>query len=344
MDLVIALDVSGSMGGLIDSARQRLWDIVNDLGRAQPQPTLRVGVISFGNPGYGAESGYVRIDQPLTGDLDAVNQTLFAFQVDGGDEYVARAIHTAASKIRWSEAPDALKIVFVAGNEGATQDPQITVEAATSLALDQGIVVNTLYCGGPNDSDATGWAHVAGLSQGLFASIDQSAAAVAAVATPMDDRLLELNQQLNSTYIAYGKKGREAAANQVAQDKNAQSMSAQAAASRAVSKASKMYNASHWDLVDAVKSGVALDEVEAEALPEPMRAMAPEERAEYVAEKDSKRQQLREEIAELDRERRAYIASAQAERQDGDESGLDQAIREAVRKAAQEKGFSFDKS
>ena len=29
VDLVIALDVSGSMSGLIDSAKQRLWDIVN---------------------------------------------------------------------------------------------------------------------------------------------------------------------------------------------------------------------------------------------------------------------------------------------------------------------------
>lgn len=36
IDIVIALDVSGSMSGLIASAKQRLWDIVNLLGRAQP--------------------------------------------------------------------------------------------------------------------------------------------------------------------------------------------------------------------------------------------------------------------------------------------------------------------
>ena len=36
IDVVIALDVSGSMSGLIASAKQRLWDIVNQLGRAQP--------------------------------------------------------------------------------------------------------------------------------------------------------------------------------------------------------------------------------------------------------------------------------------------------------------------
>ena len=41
IDVVLALDVSGAMSGLIDSAKQRLWDIVNELGRAQPQPELR---------------------------------------------------------------------------------------------------------------------------------------------------------------------------------------------------------------------------------------------------------------------------------------------------------------
>ena len=49
IDLVIALDTSGSMDGLIDSARQKLWDIVNDLATAKPTPLLRVGLISFGN-------------------------------------------------------------------------------------------------------------------------------------------------------------------------------------------------------------------------------------------------------------------------------------------------------
>ena len=38
VDLVIALDVSGSMEGLIESAKQRLWDITNELARARPVP------------------------------------------------------------------------------------------------------------------------------------------------------------------------------------------------------------------------------------------------------------------------------------------------------------------
>lgn len=102
VDLVLALDVSGSMSGLIDSAKQRLWDVVNEFNQAQPQPDLRVAVISYGNPRYGKGSGYVRIDQALTRDLDAVNQALFGFKTNGGHEYVARVIARASNELQWS--------------------------------------------------------------------------------------------------------------------------------------------------------------------------------------------------------------------------------------------------
>ena len=51
IDLVLCLDTSNSMDGLIDSAKRKLWDIVNDLGRARPAPRLRVALYSSGNDG-----------------------------------------------------------------------------------------------------------------------------------------------------------------------------------------------------------------------------------------------------------------------------------------------------
>jgi len=71
VDLVIALDVSGSMEGLIDSAKQRLWDITNELAQARPVPALRVAILSYGSPSYGEQAGFVRVDLPFTADLDA---------------------------------------------------------------------------------------------------------------------------------------------------------------------------------------------------------------------------------------------------------------------------------
>jgi von Willebrand factor type A domain len=337
VDLVIALDVSGSMEGLIESAKQRLWDITNELAQARPVPALRVAILSYGRPSYGEQSGYVRVDLPFTADLDAVNATLFAFRTDGGDEYVARAIQTSLDKLQWSQRPDALQVVFVAGNESAEQDPQLTLERATGAAARRGIVVNAIFCGSDNDAAARGWQRVAASTNGLYASIDQNAAAVANVATPFDARLAALNDELNSTYIAFGNAGESGRANQVAQDSNAAAMSPAAAASRTVAKAGVLYR-SEWDLVDAVQSGKALADIPAAELPAEMQAMEPEKREAYVREATARRQDMQRQIGELAAERSRYIAE---QKSDGATAGLDAAILEGIREVAATKGFSF---
>ena len=83
IDLAICLDTSGSMSGLLNSAKQKLWDIVNDLAMAEPAPKLRVALLTFGNLGYEAENGWVSVDSELTDDLDAVSQKLFALGTNG---------------------------------------------------------------------------------------------------------------------------------------------------------------------------------------------------------------------------------------------------------------------
>ncbi|MCH8071876.1 MAG: VWA domain-containing protein [Proteobacteria bacterium] len=342
VDIVIALDVSGSMSGLIASAKQRLWDIVNELGRAQPQPELRISIVSYGNPEYGAETGFVRIDLPFTSDLDAVNQTLFGFSTNGGDEYVARVVSTSVGQLAWSAEQDALRILFVAGNEAATQDPLISVRQATQLANAKGIVVNTIYCGNANDSLAAGWREVASMTNGLYASIDQNSAAVANIATPMDEKLTTLNQALNDTYIAYGEAGERYRENQLDQDRNAGAMSSSAAASRVVTKAGKLYDSSKWDLVDAVNSGKALEEIEVENLPVPMQAMDNEEREAFVKAQAGKREALQAEIRELGKDRRVFIENERKKQAGSAPKGLDEVIQKGLKSLAEAKGFTFE--
>ena len=338
VDLVIALDVSGSMEGLIQSAKQRLWDITNELARARPVPALRVAILSYCAPKYGEQSGYVRVDFPFTADLDAVNATLFAYQTDGGDEYVARAIQTSLDSLQWSGKQDALRIVFVAGNESAEQDPRLALEQATGAAVRRGIVVNAIYCGGGNDADARGWQRVAASTNGIYASIDQQAAAVANVATPFDEKIAALNAELNGTYVAFGAGGVEGRANQVAQDSNAATMSPAAAASRTVAKAGALYRAD-WDLVGAVESGKKLADIPAAELPAEMQALPPVEREAYVREKAERREDLQRQIGELAASRSEFIKE-QSESSAG-ATGLDAAILEGLREVAATKGFSF---
>jgi hypothetical protein len=339
VDLVIALDVSGSMEGLIDSAKQRLWDITNELAQARPLPNLRVAILSYGSPKYGEQAGFVRIDQPFTADLDAVNATLFAFRTDGGDEYVARAIQTALDALEWSPHGDALRVMFVAGNEAAEQDPRLAIDAATAAAARRGIVVNAIYCGDDNDAVAAGWRRVATNTNGLYASIDQHAAAVANVATPFDEKLAALNVELIATYVAFGAGGARGRENQFAQDSNAFAMSPAAAASRTVAKASELYRA-EWDLVDAVQSGTALADIAADELPPEMQALEPAEREAYVREKAERRGELQRQVGELAAERSRYIEQERLQR-GGVHAGLDAAILDGLREVAATKGFSF---
>ena len=344
IEVVIALDVSSSMDGLIGSAKQRLWDIVNVLGSAQPQPQLRMAILSYGNPEYGSETGFVRVDQPFTNDLDAINKTLFEFSTYGGEEYVARVVNTAMNQLTWSNEPNVLRVLFVAGNEGAHQDPQIPLHLVTAEAARRGIIVNTIYCGSESDVHASGWRQAAVSTNGLFASINQDAAAVANISTPMDEKFAALNKELNDTYVAFGISGDSSRQNQIDQDNNVENMSAPAMASRAVAKASHLYRNESWDLIDAVKSGKSLEEVAYEDLPEEMQQMGSGERANYIRLKTKKREEIQEQIQTLADERRDYIQKKRAKLASSDEKGLDEVIQEGLQALAEEQGFTFLKS
>ena len=78
IDVALCLDVSSSMDGLAASAKQKLWEIVNDLAKVRPAPRLRVALFSYGNNAYDPKTGWVRQEIALSDDLDRVAEKLFA--------------------------------------------------------------------------------------------------------------------------------------------------------------------------------------------------------------------------------------------------------------------------
>ncbi len=339
VDLVIALDTSSSMNGLVDAARQKLWDVVNLLAQAKPRPVLRVGLISYGNTGYDSKAGWVRKDMDLTRDLDAVYAKLFALTINGGDEYVARAVDTAVKQMQWDQDKKTLKIVFVAGNEPANQDPLIPVESAVANAREHGIFVNSIYCGSESAGEASLWRKVAELGAGKYAAIDHNK--VVAINTPMDAELGKLSDELNKTYVAYGKRGGERQQNQIAQDKNAQSMGAMATSSRAAAKASALYQADEWDLVDAKKKGKKVAEMPAEEMSLELRNMKPAEREAFVDGKAKERAAIQARIAEVNKRREAFIVAEQKKRAKPGAMSFDDAMVGSVKTQAESAGFGF---
>src|SRR5262245_65855224 len=144
IDVVLCLDVSGSMGGLIDSAKNKLWDIVNELAKAKPAPNLRVALYSYGHTTYDPKKGWVRKELDLTNDLDLLYKKLFDLTINGGTEYVTRVCRDAVVEQKWSTKKDALKLIFVAGNEPASQDPVVKLTEAADLAKKHDIIINTI--------------------------------------------------------------------------------------------------------------------------------------------------------------------------------------------------------
>ena len=341
IDLAICLDTSGSMSGLIDSARGKLWQIVSELAMAKPSPHLRVALLTYGTPAYGRGSGWVRVNLDLTDDLDRVYQELFALRTNGGTEYVARVTRRAVDSLSWDRATDTYRVIFVAGNESADQDPELRNEDVCKSAVTRDVVVNAIYCGGAGSSDAEGYRRVARLAEGRYASIDQNGGTVT-IRTPFDDDLARLGAELNTTYVAYGRRAREAADNQVRQDENAAKMGPSVAAQRAAAKASSVYRNDGWDLVDAMKKkDFKLEKVAGEALPDEMQKMDLEERKAHIEKMTERRKKLQEKIAELSGKRRAHVEAEMKRQSLSEDKSFDLAVRAAVREQAEAKGFAF---
>jgi len=340
IDLALCLDTSGSMGGLIDAAKQKLWAIVNDMALARPTPTLRVALFTFGHDTHSPEDGWVKMETGLTEDLDLVSQILFGLSTNGGTEYVGRVLDAATRRLAWSPSPAALKLVVVAGNESADQDPVVGLRAASRNAIERGIMVDSIYCGNPADELAPAWRELAQLADGHFASIDHDNGTVV-IASPFDARLAELSGALNATYVPYGADGRRGWANQQAQDQNAVGLNSEAAACRAVTKVSGLYNCA-WDLVDKCKEkDFDWAKVETKDLPEDMRSMTLEQRQELVNKRAAEREKLQAEVASLGRKRQEFVEQELRKQAAGDERTFDFALRRAVREQARAKGFRY---
>jgi hypothetical protein len=342
IDVVICLDVSSSMQGLIGAAKLKLWDIVNDLGKVKPTPNLRVGLYSYGHTTYDRNKGWVRKEVDLTTDLDTVYQKLNALTIHGGEEYVARVCRDALQEQQWSDDKDALKVIFVCGNEPASQDPLVKLPEAAALAIKKGVVINPIFCGPAQHRDADDWKEFAKLAKGRFANIDHNRGTVV-IATPMDKDLEKLSAQLNTTYCVYGKEGQQKQANQVAQDANAARLGAPAAAARSVSKGGGLYRNDSWDLVDRLKNDPKFDvkKVPEAELSDELKKMKPEEREKYVKEMLAKRNALQQQISELSVKRAEYIRQETKKNPSKADKAFDEAVRGALREQAAAKGMKI---
>ena len=345
VDVVLCLDTSGSMDGLIDSAKRKLWAVVNDLARMEPTPSVRVGLYSYGNNAYDAKRGWVRREIELTTDLDEVYMRINDLRcaAPGSSEYVARVTRDALAELKWAADKDALRLIFVCGNEPVDQDREVTLESVAATAKAKDVVVNTIYCGPANHPEAAGWAAFATRCGGRFASIDQDRAkAEVAIKTPFDDEIQKLGTKINETYLWYGVNGAAGRANQVAQDRAAAGVADGVAVERSVTKAGALYKNARCDLVDRMleEKGFDLKKLKEEELPPELKKLKLEERQTYLKKMAAQRAEIQKKVTELGARRALYIEEERKKltRTPG-EKALDEALRSILREEAAAKGL-----
>ncbi len=346
VQLAILLDTSSSMSGLIEQTKTQLWKVVNTFIDAKQNgqvPFVEVALYEYGNTGITDGKNWIRCIQPLTRDLDQISEDLFGLSTSGGDEYCGAVIQQATADLKWDTSADVYKAIFIAGNEPFTQGP-VKVEEACKGAIANGIIVNTIHCGEEAVGVNTGWKSGALLADGSYLAINHNAAVVH-IEAPQDEKIVKLNEELNKTYIAYGKIGQSKLQAQTTQDANALSKKESGAAvGRAVTKASGNYWNGNWDLGDASKAkGFDWTTVKEADLPEEMKKLDLEGRKKYVADKLAVRTKIQSEIQTLNDARKSWVSEKRKESAKGEESTLDVAVTNTVRQQAEKKGYQFEK-
>ncbi len=321
VDVAILLDTSNSMDGLIHQARAQLWNIVQQFANAEKAgqtPVLRVAVMEYGNSGLPASEGYIRKVVPLTTDLDRVSKGLFELKTSGGDEYCGLVIHEATKRLDWSKSEGGYKAIFIAGNEPFTQGEDLKRYSNACIdAIEKGIIVNTIHCGSYQDGVRGKWQVGAELGAGKFLNINQDRKVVH-VKAPQDKIIIELNRELNDTYLWYGSKQEQErfCENQKLQDDNAlrQSGGAGFSKGRAQTKASSLYDNFGRDLVDTLKQDKEiLKRLKEDHLPEKLQKLNVKERAAYIEQMAKKRALIQEKIVQNSKARDEYIAKNRKE-------------------------------
>jgi Mg-chelatase subunit ChlD len=341
IEVCFVLDTTGSMSGLIEGAKEKIWAIANEMIAAKPTPALRLALVGYRDRG----DEYVTRVTDLTDDIDAIHAQLMKFSAGGGGdgpESVNQALHEAVTKIGWSDDRDVLKIVFLVGDAPPHMDYEQDVRypEVCQAAVKRDLVINAVQCGQQADT-ARVWQEIAKLGEGKYIPLVQTGGMVQ-IAAPQDDAIAEINRAIGGTLIAYG----DAAERKGVHDKQA----AAEAAAPAAAADRLAFNASTGravqgggELLDALDRGeVDLATLPADVLPEELRGLSQAEREARVAAKRKERKGLQEKLDKLLAARAEHVA---AERRrlaaDGKADAFDAEVAKTVREQAGRKGIDY---
>ena len=319
VEVAFVLDTTGSMGGLIEGAKRKIWSIATAIVDSNPDADVRMGLVAYRDVG----DDYVTKKFDLTTDIQDLYGNLLEMKARGGGDWpesVNEALDVAVNKLQWTSGDSTRRIVFLVGDAPPHMDYDQDTKYPKTLAVakQKDIIVNAVLAGNARDTERV-WRDIAQNGNGRFIPIPQDGGQVVIIETPYDEDIIILQKEINGTVIPYGSRAFQKRTEDKTRQLSQVAAAAPAQASEMASYLNKRARGSSeavtgdGDLVSDVAGGrQKLDSVKDDELPPTLRAIKPEMRMAELDKQMKDRKALNEKLAALVTKRDKYVAEQTA--------------------------------
>lgn len=338
VEVAFVLDTTGSMGGLLESAKRKIWSIATSVVDANPDADIRIGLVAYRDIG----DEYVTRTFDLTTDIQDIYGNLLDLKARGGGDWpesVNEALDVAVNKLHWTGGNDVHRIVFLVGDAPPHMDYAQDTKYPKTLAVakQRDIVVNAVLAGSARDTERV-WQDIAQQGDGRFIPIPQDGGELVVIETPYDDDIIILQKEINGTVIPYGPQKLQKRVEEKTRQLSQVAAAAPSSASDMASYLNKRAKVSSeavtgdGDLVSAVASGrTTVANVKDDELPDTLRKLTPEQRTAEIEKQAQARKSLNEKLAALVQKRDAFVADKKRSTAPARTSSFDRAVEDTLR-------------
>jgi Mg-chelatase subunit ChlD len=345
IQVVFALDATGSMSGLIDAAKEKIWSIAGSLAQADPAPVIEIGLLFYRDRG----DAYITRKVALSRDLDEVYEKLMQISAEGGGdspESVNQALHESVTAFAWDSSGQTYKTIFLVGDCPPHMDypNDIKYPVSCSDAKQKDIILNTILMGN-NHLAKRIWNEIASCSQGSYTEVAMDANDII-VNTPYDSAIAGISDQLDDTRLYYGNEEEKTLASEkVSKSKLITSTSrANVKAQRAEYNSTKTGKEGYYGKKELLESyrnkSVELETINQDELPDAMKNLNADQKKKFVEERMARRDSLQKSLSKLTQQREAFIEHDLATRKAGEvDSSFTNQIYKSIKKQTETKNI-----
>src|SRR3981081_1120068 len=113
VEVAFVVDTTGSMGGLIEGAKRKIWSIATAIVDANPDADIRMGLVAYRDIG----DAYATKKFELTTDIQDLYASLLELKARGGGDWpesVNEALDVAVNRLQWTESGGPMRNAFLA--------------------------------------------------------------------------------------------------------------------------------------------------------------------------------------------------------------------------------------